>query len=55
MKKKKMTTEEANRKINDGFASENKHEEDTDIDPLINNNNVSLVIEPEKEKDQKRK
>jgi hypothetical protein len=47
MKDKQSKTEAANIKINQLLDGDN--EQDTiDVDPLINNNNISLVLEQDK-------
>ncbi|MFD1849714.1 hypothetical protein [Oceanobacillus bengalensis] len=49
MKKKQSKTEEANIKLNKAFYREN-HDE-PDVDPLINNNNIALVLSNNKNDD----
>jgi hypothetical protein len=50
MKDKQSKTEAANIKINQLLDGDN--EQDTiDVDPLINNNNISLVLEQDKGRD----
>ncbi|MFC4401758.1 hypothetical protein [Gracilibacillus xinjiangensis] len=49
MGNKKTDTEKANIKINEVFNKENKQNL-TDIDSLINNNNISLVIKGQDDK-----
>lgn len=49
MKKKPTETEEANIKLNKEFYGENHEEQD--LDPMINNNNIALVLNSSKNND----
>ena len=49
MKKKPTKTEEANIELNKAFYGEEQKE--PDLDPLINNNNIALVLNDSKNND----
>jgi hypothetical protein len=54
MKHKESEAEYANKKINQFFYGENDNDNTTiDMDPLINNNNISLVVSSPNKQDDK--